>query len=57
MTNDNTNGGKRKDGDDDDFGDDEDARQISKWEHEIKSLRQNLASDLVILQRMTHSPN
>ncbi len=45
------------DGDDDDFGDDEDARQIAKWEHEIKSLRQNLASDLVILQRMTHSPN
>ena len=45
------------DGDDDDFGDDEDARRIAKWEHEIKSLRQNLASDLVILQRMTHSPN
>ena len=45
------------DGDDDEFGDDEDARRIAKWEHEIKSLRQNLASDLVILQRMTHSPN
>ncbi len=45
------------DGDDDKFGDDEDARRIAKWEHEIKSLRQNLASDLVILQRMTHSPN
>ena len=54
---DNSNGGKRKDGDDDEFGDDEDARQIAKWEHEIKSLRKNLASDLVILQRMTHSPN
>ncbi len=49
--NDNTNGGKRKD------GDDEDARQIAKWEHEIKSLCKNLASDLVILQRMNHSPN
>jgi hypothetical protein len=55
--NDNTSGGKRKDCDDDDFGDDEDARQIAKWEHKIKSLRKNLASDLVILQRMTHSPN
>jgi len=45
------------DGDDDDFGDDEDARQIAKCEHKIKSLRKNLASDLVILKRMTHSPN
>ena len=50
-------GGKRKDCDDDDFGDDEDARQIAKWEHKIKSLRKNLASDLVILHRITHSPN
>jgi Mg2+ and Co2+ transporter CorA len=55
--NDNTSGGKRKDGDDDDFGDDEDARQIAQWEHKIKSIRKNLTSDLVILQRMTHSPN
>ena len=25
------------------IGDDEDSRQIAKWEHEIKSLRKNLA--------------
>lgn len=39
------------------FGDNHDARQIWKWEQEIKNLRLNLESDLVILQRMTHSPN
>ena len=44
-------------GDNDEFGDNENARQIAKWEQEIKSLRANLASDLAILQRMTHSPN
>jgi hypothetical protein len=54
---DSTSAGKRKDGDNDDFGDYEDARQIAKWEHKIKSLCKNLESDLVILQRMTHSPN
>ena len=41
----------------DDFEDYKDARQIRKWEQEIKSLCANLASDLAILQRMTHSPN
>ena len=30
---------------------------IAKLEHEIKTLRANLDSDLVILQRMTSSPN
>jgi hypothetical protein len=44
-------------GDDDEFGDDENAHQIEMWEQEIKSLRANLASDLAILHRMTHSPN
>ena len=42
---------------DDRFGDDENARQISKWEDEIKKLRDNLASDIAILKRMTNSPN
>jgi hypothetical protein len=54
----NSNGGKGTCGDNDEFGDDENARQIGKWEQEIKSLCANLASDLaILLQRMTHSPN
>lgn len=53
---DNSNGRKGRGGDDK-FGDDDNTHQIAKWEHEIKSLRTNLASDLVILQRMVHSPN
>jgi hypothetical protein len=34
-----------------------DVRAIEKLEHEIKTLRANLDDDLVILQRMTSSPN
>ena len=41
----------------DDHQDYKDARQILKWEQEIKTLRNNLKSDLLILQRMTCSPN
>lgn len=41
----------------DDFEEYKDARQIRKWEQEIKTLRNNLKSDLLILQRMTCSPN
>ena len=33
------------------------SKEIAKLEHEIKSLCANLESDLVILQRMTSSPN
>ncbi len=32
-------------------------QRIAKLEHEIKTLRANFDSDLVILQRMTSSPN
>jgi hypothetical protein len=46
-----------KDGSERRFGDNHDARQIWKWEQEIKKLCYNLESDLVVLQRMTHSPN
>ena len=46
-------GGKTDDG----FGDNENARLLSKWEDEIKKLWDNLISDLTVLKRMTHSPN
>lgn len=32
-------------------------KEVAKLEHEIKSLRANLENDLMILQRMTSSPN
>jgi hypothetical protein len=34
-----------------------DVRAIEKLEHDIKTLRANLDDNLVILQRMTSSPN
>jgi len=37
----------------DDFEEYKDARQTRKWEQEIKTLRNNLKSDLLILHRMT----
>jgi hypothetical protein len=42
---------------DDVFGDNANAHQISKCEDEIKKLCENLATDITILKRMTHSLN
>ena len=49
--------GKKGNGDNDDEGMDN-ASKVAKWEHEVKALRANLESNfMVILQRMTNSPN